>query len=61
MEYRYPHFKRALLIEDMGFAQGPMPGQEVPDFDLPTTDGGRVRKADFLGRRPLLLTFASVT
>jgi peroxiredoxin len=33
----------------------------MPDFDLPTTDGGRVRKHDFVGQRPLLLTFGSVT
>lgn len=33
----------------------------MPDFDLPTTDGGRIRKEDFVGRCPLLLTFASIT
>ncbi len=33
----------------------------MPDFDLPTTDGDRIRKGDFLGRRPLLLTLASIT
>jgi peroxiredoxin len=33
----------------------------MPDFDLPAVDGDRVRKADFVGRRPLLLAFASFT
>lgn len=60
MEYRYAHFQRELLMEDMGFAAGPSPGHAFPDFDLPTTDGGRARLADFRGR-PLLVTFASVT
>jgi hypothetical protein len=61
MEYRYPHFKRRLLMADMAFGGGPRPGRPMPDFDLPTTDGGRVRKHDFVGQRPLLLTFGSVT
>jgi hypothetical protein len=61
MEYRYPHFKRELLMEDMEFSAGPPPGHPMPDFDLPTTDGGRVRKDDFVGERPLLLIFGSVT
>jgi FPC/CPF motif-containing protein YcgG len=33
----------------------------MPEFDLPTTDGGRVRKNDFVGQQPLLLTMGSVT
>jgi hypothetical protein len=61
MEYRYAHFKRKLLMEDMGFSAGPPPGEPMPDFDLPATDGGRVRKSDFVGERPLLLIFGSVT
>jgi len=61
MTYAYEHFKRALLMEDMAWRAGPKPGQEMPDFDLPTTDGDRLRKRDFVGVRPLLLTFGSVT
>lgn len=61
MDYRYPHFERALLFEDAGFQGGPRPGEDVPDFDLPTTEGGRVRKSDFVGRQPLFLTLASFT
>jgi hypothetical protein len=41
--------------------EAPPPGVAFPDFDLLTTDGKRVRRADFIGRRPLLLTFASLT
>lgn len=60
-EYRYPHFDRGLLREDSSFAGGPSPGEPLPDFDLPTTRGGRVSKRDFLGRTPFMLTFASFT
>ncbi|MBV7697373.1 thioredoxin family protein [Streptomyces sp. TRM70350] len=49
------------MIEDMRFHTGPRPGEEMPDFDLPTVDGGRVTKSDFAGRTPLLLTMGSVT
>ncbi len=61
MKYRYPHFKRQLLIEDLAFRRGPSPGEPMPEFDLPTTEGGRIRKSDFVGQRPLLVTFSSVT
>ncbi len=61
MEYRYTHFKRKLFIEDTAFAGGPLPDQQMPNFDLPTIDGGRVRKSDFVGERPLLFTFGSFT
>ena len=61
MEYRYQHFKRQLLFEDMAWRAGPRPGEPMPDFDLPTTEGGRLRKRDFVGVKPLLLTFGSVT
>jgi peroxiredoxin len=61
MEYRYEHFHPTALLEDAAFWGGPEPGERMPDFELPTTDGGRVALDDFLGRRPLLLTFGSVT
>lgn len=61
MVYRYPHFHTRLLIDDMSFRTGPRPGEPMPDFDLPTTDGGRVQKSSFAGRIPLLLTMGSVT
>lgn len=61
MDYRYPHFTRQILKCDMAFRGGPHPGQPFPDFDLPTTDDHRVRKRDFVGRRPLFLTCTSIT
>jgi len=61
LDYRYSHFTRAILLADMAFRGGPYPGQTLPDFDLPTTDGDRVHKRDFVGRRPLLLTCTSIT
>lgn len=60
--YRFAHFRRQLLYHDMAFEGGPRPGEAFPDFALPTTDGGHVRKADGLqSRRPLLMYFASIT
>jgi hypothetical protein len=58
-DYRFPHIERKMLMEDRAFTSGVHPGQRMPDFDLPTTDGRRVRKPDFVGRQPLLLTFGS--
>lgn len=32
-------------------------GSPMPDFDLPTTTGGRVRLSDYLGKKNLVLSF----
>ena len=61
MNYRFERFRREQLIEDLTFRAGQEPGSPVPDFDLPTVTGGRIRKADFVGQRPVLFTFASLT
>lgn len=61
MDYRFDHFRREQLIEDLSFRAGQEPGWPVPDFDLPTVSGGRLRKADFMGQRPVLFTFGSLT
>jgi hypothetical protein len=61
MQYRYPHFYTRLLMQDMSFQAGPRPGEAMPDFDLPATDGARVAKSDFVGSKPLLLAMGSVT
>jgi hypothetical protein len=60
--YRYEHFSWQTLLEDATFAAGaPAPGDPFPGFDLPTTDGGRVRRSDFVGSRPMLMVAASYT
>lgn len=62
MEYRFEHFSAELLKEDASFTDAGSPGRLMPDFDMPTVDGGRTRLADYLQRqRPLLMTFGSVT
>ena len=62
MEYRYEHFKAALLQEDASFTPAGAAGTPMPDFDLPTVDGVRARRQDYLEwNRPLLLTFGSIT
>ena len=61
MKYGYPHSKREMLLEGLYFGGGPAPGLPMREFDLPATDGDRLRKSDFVGRRLLLLTFASIT
>lgn len=60
MEYRFEHFNRQLLMEDMAFAAGPTPGEPFPDFDLATSEGTRVRRSEYLGK-PLLVTIGSFT
>lgn len=60
-EYAYERFGVDALIHDATFGGGPRPGEPMPDFDLRTTRGRRIRKRDFVGQRPLLLTFASLT
>ena len=60
MEYRFDHFNRQLLMEDMAFTAGPKPGDAFPDFDLATSEGGHVRRSDLLGR-PFFVTVGSFT
>lgn len=61
-KYRYSHFEPQFLMQDMSFGAAPEPGEPMPNFDLPTSfEGERIRKSDFVGRAPLLLTFGSVT
>ncbi len=60
--YRYDRISLdSVLSEFAGFGEAPEPGDPLPDFDLMTTEGRRVRKSEFVGRRPMLLTFASLT
>ena len=36
-------------------------GEEAPDFDLPTLEGGRISLSAFRGRKHVLLEFGSIT
>lgn len=54
MGYRYPHFRRELMAEGASFAGGPAPGEPMPEFDLPTSGGGRLRKAIVVHQRALM-------
>lgn len=60
MEYAYDSFRREVIRADLAFSGGPQPGEPFPDFALPTADGRRAHKADYLAR-PLLVTMASIT
>ena len=61
MSYRFERFRREHLREGLAFRGGKDPGWPAPDFDLPTSQGGRIRKSDFQGQRPVLFAFASLT
>ncbi len=59
-EYRYERVTLGLLMDDFRFRKGtPAAGDPFPQFELPTTDGRRIRKDDFVGKRPLLVVFGS--
>lgn len=61
-DYLYTHVTLELLSGDVSFSKdAPRPGDPLPGFDLPTTDGKRVRTDDFVGKRPLLLITGSFT
>lgn len=60
--YRYERVTPGLLLRDFRFApDAARAGDPMPEFDLPTTNGTRIRRRDFAGRRPLLLIFGSLT
>lgn len=49
-----------LMMSDMAFGDAaPSPGQRIPRFGLPLSDGGRVDTTDFTGRKPMLLITGS--
>lgn len=61
-DYLYDHVTSKVLGEDLDFSDdAPGPGDRLPDFDLPTATGKRVRSADFVGHEPLLVVFGSFT
>ena len=61
-DYRYQHFTTKLLFHDLRFQKGSKrPGDVLPEFDLPTTEGARIATSDLLAGRPLLLVTGSMT
>lgn len=61
-DYLYDHMTPTVLMRDMAFSKdAPRPGDRLPWFDLPTTDGGRINSTEFTGSRPMLLITGSLT
>ncbi|MBU1211537.1 MAG: redoxin domain-containing protein [Alphaproteobacteria bacterium] len=61
-EYVYDHVSSSVLKEDMAFSQSaPRPGDRLPDFDLQTTRGDRIKSADLVGQKPILVITGSYT
>ncbi|MGI9038318.1 MAG: hypothetical protein ACR2GQ_05610 [Gemmatimonadota bacterium] len=61
MVYQFLHFKRSMLLADISFKSGPAPGEPFPDFDLDTTDGGRLTLEDLRAGGPTLMVLGSFT
>ena len=62
-DYNYEHFRTKHFVADVQQtirAGGIQPGAEAPDFELPSTDGDRIRLSTLRGR-PVVLHFGSVT
>jgi hypothetical protein len=62
-DYNFRHYRLRHLIAELlrtARADGVPPGVVAPDFDLETTDGGRLRLRDLRGR-PVLMHFVSYT
>lgn len=62
-QYNFPEFKKTQLAKHLvtRFGSAPEPGDRVPDFELRTIDGDKIRLGDFRGERNVLLTFGSAT
>ncbi|MFU8865611.1 MAG: redoxin family protein [Rhodobacterales bacterium] len=55
--YAYEHVSSEVLSEDMQFKDtAPKAGDPLPEFDLPTADGGHLRTGDLIGQPVLLVT-----
>jgi thiol-disulfide isomerase/thioredoxin len=60
--YRFERLALPIVLGDMRFDEDdPGPGDRVPEFDLPTVDGGRFRSSDLAVSCPTLLIFGSST
>ncbi|HJN92589.1 MAG TPA: alkyl hydroperoxide reductase [Dehalococcoidia bacterium] len=61
-QYRFQHLRTGLILGDMRFgSDDPKPGDAVPEFDLPTVDGGRFQSGDLSQNGPALLVFGSLS
>lgn len=60
--YRYQHVTTGVLLDDFRFNKSaPKVGNSFPDFDLLTTTGEHICRGRYLGRKPVLLVFGSIT
>ena len=60
--YRFEHLALRIVLKDLYFSKdAPGPGDQVPDFDLPTLGGGHFRSTDLSETGPALLIFGSYT
>ena len=47
----------ALLFALPGMCAGVEVGEKAPDFELPSTTGGKIRLSDFVGKKNVVLEF----
>jgi len=62
-EYNYTHFRTKHFVADLlktARGEGVQPGEEAPDFELESADGGLGRLSALRGR-PVVLHFGSST
>ncbi len=61
--YNYRSFTREQLREELstGRMGGPKPGEEAPDFELPTLEATKIRLSDYAADKNVVLTFGSAT
>lgn len=61
MTYRYRRFTPGVVLGELrALGTALAPGEPLPQFSLPTIDGGRFDTAEHAGR-PMLIAFASFT
>ena len=58
-DFNFRHFRMRHMAAEL-LRTGMPPGRRAPDFELPSTDGGKLRLSDLRGQ-PVLLHFVSYT